>query len=171
MTDRDIFDRLDKKLIVCTSRQIWGIFTAQVQKVDPALEPNSVIRLIVRRTLLEVDHVTFRTNPICLKHQQPMDVWECDVGPKNDRVEFQVVPYHDRLIFSIRDNFEVEDDLIKNAIQVDYPECMTKVFDWIPFVTATAGDRQHGVYITGAFGTAGKRRNKGLATGILPGVN
>ncbi len=74
MTYKEIAARLNKNLIVCTSRKIWEKFVTKVAQVQPS-DPTTVLRYVIRCSLLEVHPTTFNTNLYCLKHQQPLDVW------------------------------------------------------------------------------------------------
>lgn len=136
--------RLIRNLIVCTSQKNWDLFCKQCDKLNPS-DPVIVFRYMLREAILSFPDIVYRTNVIVLRDNPleiPMETWMAEVGPEGDRLYFEFIPFHDRIIFTLKDDLEMTGEIMHNPIQVAYPECMYKPMTWMPFTARVAFDGQ-----------------------------
>ena len=146
--------RLNRNLIICTSPKNWERFCNQCKKLNPS-DPTEVFRYMLREALLTFeDHMYENNVEILHRHRLtvPMDTWMAEVGPAGDRLYFELTPYHDRVIFVEKDNNEMLDEILRNPVQVAYPECVYKPLVWLPFTTQVVFDGQARTDLTGLIG-------------------
>lgn len=150
--------RLNRNLIVCTTTGCWDLFCKQVRKLNHS-SPEDVFRYMLREALISFDDYVYDQNVEILQRSPlsvPMDTWMAEVGMEGDRIYFELTPYHDRLIFMKKNDNEMMQEILRNPVQVAYPECLGKPFVWLPFTTQIAFDGQVKTDLTGLIG--GKKK-------------
>jgi hypothetical protein len=152
------YQKLLRNLIVCTTTACWDLFCKQVKKLNQS-DPQDVFRYMLRQAILSFDENVWYQNVEILQHHPmsiPMDTWVAEVGIAGDRICFELTPYYDRLIFMKKNDDEMMGEILRNPVQVAYPECMGKPFVWLPFTAPIAFDGQAQTDLTGLIG--GKKK-------------
>jgi len=136
----------DRNLIVCTSQKNWDLFCKQCEKLNPS-DPVGVFRYMLHEAVLSFPDSVYHTNAEILQNHRkiPMDAWMAEVGLEGDRLYFELTPFQDRIVFVVREDKQMFQDLLRNPVQVAYPECMHKPLVWLPFTTRLAFDGQQSV--------------------------
>jgi len=106
---------------------------------------------MIREAVLSFPDSVYDNNVDILQNQKPegLDSWRAEVGLEGDRVYFELTPYHDRLVFVKENDLEMTRDLMNNAMQIAYPECMYRPFNWLPYTTQVSFDGQQIVNMEG----------------------
>lgn len=145
-------NKLLRNLIVVTCQKNWELFCAQVAKL-PGADPTIVLRYMLRQAVSSFPDCVYRTNVHIMQNPDlgDMDTWEVEVGPEGDWLWFELTPYHDRIIFTLKNDQEMTGELLRNPVQVAYPECMVRPLAWIPY-TPVAFDGANVADLTGLFG-------------------
>jgi hypothetical protein len=123
-----------RNLHVVTTHQTWSLFVKQVSAI-PEATPETAFRQILKMAIQTFPAARYSDNMKALRKRwegkaASVKAWTASIGLPSEAETFQIIPAENRLVFSAE---KCGVPFLEDMIQIAYPECMYKPFNWMPF--------------------------------------